>query len=141
MKSILAAACICWTLATAAQSGSAKDKILNLLENQTRSWNKGDLEGFMSGYWHSDSLMFIGKSGVNYGWENTLKNYRKGYPDTTAMGKLHFEILSVQQLSPDYCFVVGKWFLERSIGNLNGHFTLLFRMIRNEWKIIADHSS
>jgi hypothetical protein len=115
--------------------------IRNLLDSQTKAWNRGDIEGFMKGYWQNDSLMFIGKSGVTYGWSNTLKNYKKSYPDTTAMGKLSFEVLQVRQLSSSYYHVVGKWFLNRSIGNLSGHYTLLFQKIKGIWVIIADHSS
>ena len=69
------------------------------LANQTTAWNKGNLDEFMSGYWKSDSLMFIGKAGLTYGWQTTLDNYKKGYPDTTAMGKLDFEIIEVRRLS------------------------------------------
>jgi hypothetical protein len=96
---------------------------------------------FHGPYWHSDSLMFIGKSGVTYGWENTLKNYQKGYPDTAAMGKLRFDIIQVKRLSAIYYHVVGKWHLTRSIGNLDGHFTLMLRKIKNKWVIVSDHSS
>ena len=95
----------------------------------------------MGTYWQSDSLMFIGKSGVTYGWQNTLNNYKKGYPDTAAMGKLQFDILEVKRLSVMYFFVVGKWHLTRSIGDVGGHFTLLFKKVKNKWVIVADHSS
>lgn len=108
---------------------------------QERAWNAGNLERFMDPYWNNDSLMFIGKSGVTYGWQNTLNNYRKGYPDSAAMGKLNFEILQVKRLSVLYFSVVGKWNLTRSIGNVGGHFTLLFKRIKNKWVIISDHSS
>ncbi|WP_204325570.1 hypothetical protein, partial [Stenotrophomonas maltophilia] len=79
----------------------------------------------MKGYWKNDSLLFVGKTGPRYGFQTTLENYKKGYPDTTAMGQLSFNILQVKRLSPDYYFVVGKWMLKRSIGNLSGHYTLL----------------
>lgn len=115
--------------------------IRKILNTQTIAWNKGDAAAFMKGYWENDSLMFVGKNGVTYGWNNTLKNYKKNYPDTTAMGKLTFNILSMKELSPQYFFVVGKWFLQRSIGDLGGHFTLLFQKINGEWKIVCDHSS
>lgn len=116
-------------------------QIRKILDLQTRAWNRGDIEGFMKGYWENDSLMFIGKSGVTYGWQGTLENYKKGYPDTAAMGKLSFNILHVKRLSGEYYYVVGKWYLSRSIGDVNGHYNLLFRKIRNRWVIIADHSS
>jgi len=86
-------------------------------------------------------LMFIGKNGINWGWQTTLENYKKRYPDTTAMGKLSFDIILVKELSPGYCYVVGKWMLTRSIGDLSGHYDLLFRKINGRWLIIADHSS
>ncbi len=95
----------------------------------------------MKGYWENDSLMFIGKSGVTYGWTNTLNNYKKGYPDTAAMGKLNFTLVQVKKLSAKYYHVTGKWFLKRSVGDVGGHYTLLFRKINGRWLIIADHSS
>ena len=126
-------------------SASAQNKdeqtIRSLLEEQRQAWNSGDKEKFMDTYWQSDSLMFIGKSGVTYGWQNTLNNYKKGYPDTAAMGKLKFDILEVKRLSVMYFFVVGKWHLTRSIGDVGGHFTLLFKKVKNKWVIVADHSS
>jgi hypothetical protein len=115
--------------------------ILNAIDLQKNAWNKGDLNLFMKTYWKNDSLMFIGKNGVTYGWQNTLDNYKKGYPDTAAMGKLDFNILHVKKLSGLYYSVVGKWFLTRSIGNVGGHFTLLFKKINNKWLIVSDHSS
>ena len=123
--------------------GQSKDeaRIRQLLAAQTEAWNRGDIEGFMQTYWKSDSLIFIGKTGVNRGWQTTLNNYRKGYPDTTAMGKLSFDIIQVKKLSPEYFYVVGKWMLARSISNLSGHYDLLLRKIKGNWYIIADHSS
>lgn len=115
--------------------------IRQLLATQTESWNRGDVEGFMQTYWKSDSLMFIGKNGVHFGWQETLNNYKKGYPDTTAMGKLSFDIILVKKLSSEYYYVVGKWMLKRTIGDLSGHYDLLLRRIRGRWYIIADHSS
>ncbi len=115
--------------------------IKKVLATQTTAWNSGQIDKFMNGYWQSDSLMFIGKSGVTYGWQKTLENYKKGYPDTAAMGKLDFTIIKTKILSPIYYFVVGKWHLARTAGDLSGHFTLLFKKIKNAWVIIADHSS
>ena len=115
--------------------------IRNILTQQTIAWNGGDIENFMQPYWHNDSLMFIGKSGITYGWQKTLENYKKNYPDAAAMGKLDFTILQAKRLSVMYFSVVGKWHLARTIGDLNGYFTLLFKKIKNVWVIVSDHSS
>lgn len=115
--------------------------IRNILNRQTAAWNNGNLEEFMSGYWKNDSLMFIGQSGITYGWNQTLANYKKHYPDTAIMGKLKFDIILVKSLSQQYYHVTGKWMLKRSVGDISGYFTLLFKKINGIWKIIADHSS
>ena len=115
--------------------------IRKILNRQTEDWNKGNIESFMKGYWESDSLMFIGKSGVTYGYQKTLENYKKGYPDTAAMGKLSFTLIDVKRLSDEYYHVTGKWHLKRSIGDVGGHYTLIFRKIKGQWVIISDHSS
>ncbi len=131
---------ILWSSTGITQDRNAR-AILDLLDTQTAAWNKGDLQGFMKGYWENDSLRFIGKSGITYGWSNTLANYKRGYPDTAAMGKLNFTILVVKKLSPRYYEVVGKWYLKRSIGDASGHYTLLLRKIKGSWVIVSDHSS
>lgn len=123
-----------------AQTNDEKS-IRQSMNEQLTAWNKGDINRFMETYWKDDSLKFIGKSGITYGWNNTLENYKKGYPDTAAMGKLDFNILEVKRLSGEYYFVIGKWHLTRSIGNVGGHYTLLFRKVKGKWVIIADHSS
>ena len=115
--------------------------IRKVLDEQVKTWNYGDIDGFMQGYWKNDSLMFIGKTGINWGWQKTLENYKRGYPDTTAMGKLSFDIILVKKLSSEYYYVIGKWMLARSIGNLSGYYNLLFKKINGQWFIIADHSS
>ena len=141
MKKIIIFVLLAFSIVTKAQKPTEKQAILNVLEKQRADWNKGDVEAYMQGYWKSDSLLFVGKSGPTYGWQKTLENYKKGYPDTAAMGKLNFDILQVKRLSAIYFFVVGKWHLTRSIGNVEGHFTLLFRKVKNKWVIVADHSS
>lgn len=136
----LAFCLLCLAMHVVSQSKKA-DHIQALLDRQTSAWNKGDLDAFMQTYWHSDSLLFIGKNGVTYGWKATLKRYKKSYPDTIAMGKLSLKLVQINPLAADTYFVVGQWELTRLIGNQQGHFTLLVKKINGEWKIIADHSS
>ena len=137
---LMALACFFTTLISA-QVNKDEKEITDLLNKQTLSWNKGNLDEFMKGYWHNDSLTFIGKSGITYGYTNTLNNYKKNYSDSAKMGKLFFEILKVKKLSAEYYWVLGKWFLKRTVGDIGGHYTLLFRKINGKWMIIADHSS
>ncbi len=115
--------------------------IQNVMTEQANAWNQGNINGFMKGYWQSDSLTFIGKSGVTYGYNNTLNNYKKNYDSPDKMGKLFFSELKIKRLSPEYYFVTGKWFLKRPVGDIGGYYTLLFRKISGKWVIVTDHTS
>ncbi len=117
-------------------------EVKELLLAQQKDWNNGDIPAFMEGYWKSDQLQFIGSKGITYGWESTLNNYIKGYPNKEAMGQLAFELLGVDLQSRKVVSVTGKFILTRSNGEvLDGHFLLIVKKIKGEWRIIADHTS
>ena len=117
--------------------------IMEVLKKQTECWNKGDIDCFMQSYWKSGKMMFIGKNGITYGWDQTLNNYKTRYPNRQAMGVLKFDIIETEKIETESYFVVGKFHLtrEEEIGNLDGYFSLLFRKINGEWLIVSDHTS
>ncbi len=121
--------------------GQDKKAITNLLEKQRLAWNRGDLDGYMQGYWKSDSLLFVGKNGPKYGWKSTLENYKKSYPDDDAMGMLTFNIMQINIIDLKNAFVLGGWHLKREKDEPQGFFTLWLRRIKGEWKIVVDHTS
>ena len=114
--------------------------VITNMKIQEVSWNAGNIPGFMEYYWKNDSLKFIGKKGITYGWQQTLNNYIKGYPDKAAMGVLKFSIKECTQLSPTSIYVIGSWELEKE-KPVGGYFTLLWRKIDGKWLIVADHTS
>lgn len=126
---------------TAIAGSKQEQAIRNMLAAQVVEWNKGNIEGYMKGYWESDSLLFIGKNGPTYGYTTTFNRYKKSYANAAQMGQLTSTIVSVQKLSARYYFVVGKWHLKREMGDLSGSYTLLVKKARGAWVIIADHSS
>ena len=112
------------------------------MSEQETCWNTGDLECFMQHYWHSDSLLFIGKSGLTYGWQPTLDNYISGYPDKSAMGKLTFTNEVKEFIDIETVQVIGQWELQRdSLDNIGGYYSLLWKIKNDEWVIVSDHSS
>jgi ketosteroid isomerase-like protein len=131
------------TLITTAIAQPSKDEtaIRQIMANQVDEWNKGNIDAFMKGYWNNDSLVFIGRSGASYGYHQALGNYKKNYTGPDQMGKLFFDLLKVKRLSADYYFVIGKWFLKRKAGDIGGIYTLLFRKINGQWRIVVDHTS
>jgi len=118
-----------------------KEAVAKVLEDQQLAWNRGDIDGFMQGYWKSDSLVFVGKGAPVYGWQKTIDRYKRGYPDKAAMGELTFDIIQVKILDSTNAFVLGGWRLKRDKDTPGGYFTLWFRKINGEWKIVCDHTS
>jgi ketosteroid isomerase-like protein len=117
-----------------------KTAILKVMKDQEIAWSQNDLEGFMKGYIKSDSLKFYGKSGLTKGWQQTLDNYKKGYPTKDHSGTLNFEIIDISPIENQSYWVMGKYFLSRKVGDANGVFLVVFKKINNEWKIVADMS-
>ncbi len=118
-----------------------KKAVVAVLENQRLAWNKGNIEEYMQGYWKSDSLVFVGKNGPQYGWNKTLQNYQKSYPNKEAMGELQFNFINIEILDNNNAFVLGQWILKRANDEPKGYFTLRLRKIHGEWKVVYDHSS
>ena len=140
MKSILFSLLVLFFVHASAQSKDELE-IRKLLNDQTIAWNQGSIDDFMKGYWHNDSLMFIGKSGITYGYTQALENYKKNYGSQALMGQLFFTLLRLKKLSPEYYFVIGKWFLKRTAGDIGGIYTLILRKIGGKWLIVSDHTS
>lgn len=117
-----------------------EEAIIKVMKQQEKDWSDGNIDGFMKGYWQSDSLMFIGKNGIKYGWKTTLDNYKTSYPDKAAMGKLEFEVLKLE-VNNESAYMLGTWSLIRESDNPNGHFTLYWKKIDENWVITIDHTS
>ncbi len=118
-----------------------KELISAVLNAQELAWNKGDINAFMEGYWKSDSLLFVGKSGPLYGWEASKARYLRTYPGKESMGTLDFDVLKIEELGPNNYFVLGKWHMMRTVGDIGGTYTLIFRRINRSWLIVSDRTS
>ena len=129
-------------LSSCSTSTEEQDKkdILAIMDVQQIAWSKHDLEGFMKGYWKSDSLKFYGSSGITYGWDKTLANYKKGYPTPDHSGTLKFKINDITKIETASYYVMGAYHLTRKVGDANGVFMIIFKKINGEWKIVADTS-
>jgi len=114
-----------------------------LFDGQIAAWNRGDLEGFMSGYWRSADLVFYGNSGETRGWQQTLDRYRKSYQSQgKEMGKLDFPQLEIVPLGGEYALARGRWRLTMKDGKqLTGMTSLVLRRFPRGWRIVFDHSS
>lgn len=143
MKNTLIYTFLLLSLSLVAVAQSADEAaIREVLNRQNKNWNDGNIEAFMEDYWKSDSLMFIGKSGVIYGWQATKDRYFRNYPDRKTMGQLAFDIKQVDLHSSTTAWVLGSWKLTRpEVGDVGGYFTLIFKRIDGKWLVVSDHTS
>ena len=119
------------------------DEIHDLMKEQEKSWNMGNIDDFMEKYWNDDSLIFISKSGINYGWEKTISNYKKSYKNKNDMGKLEFENIFCKPINKTTHLITGRWniYMSDSTRNSGGYYSLIWVKKNKEWKIIYDHTS
>jgi ketosteroid isomerase-like protein len=132
------------TTAVAAAPGTAAPAmaVRRVLDEQVTAWNKGDLEGFMRGYWQSPDLSFYSGSNKTRGWKGTLERYRKRYQsEGQEMGRLSFSEIEVTVIGTDHALVRGRWQLLRKKDKPGGLFTLLFKRLPEGWRIVHDHTS
>ncbi len=142
MKKIIFVLCLLSFAIGNSQSSEKEDKaaILSVMDLQEKAWSNNNLEGFMQGYWKSDSLKFYGSSGLTKGWQKTLDNYKKGYPTKEHSGTLNFTISDISKIDEGSYWVMGEYHLKRSVGDANGVFIIIFKKIDGQWKIVADMS-
>ena len=141
MKKLIQVTVLCFFSLVAFSQDADVDAILKVLNRQEECWSSGDIDCFMVGYWQSEDLKFVGANGVTYGYKNTLERYKRSYPTKEQMGVLTFEIKELDKISKDCYSMVGRFHLKRTVGDAEGHFTLLWRKIDGEWVIVMDHTS
>ncbi len=127
------------TLSSAA--GNPSSEIRAVISAQVAAWNRGDIDGFMAGYWRSDRTEFVSGDKVTRGWQTVRDRYRTKYDSREKMGILTFSEINVRPLGNDAAFVVGRWSLGRKNDRPHGVFSLLFRRTPEGWRIVHDHTS
>mgnify|MGYP000491162517 FL=1 len=115
--------------------------ISQVLKDQEKAWNDGDIDKFMQGYLKSDNIVFTGSNGSIYGWEETRKRYLNKYSNRTLMGRLKFRIINFQKLSDNIIQMQGSFYLKRKIDDSKGFFSLIWKKEDEKWFIISDHTS
>jgi len=130
-----------WAREDAGKEDASGAAIVALLETQQDDWNRGDIRAFMVGYWNSPELTFAGSRGFMRGWQPVLERYEQTYADRAAMGKLDFSELEVRPLGQNAALVLGRWHLQRQIGDIGGIFTLVLQKFPEGWRIVHDHTT
>ena len=125
----------------ASYAADASPEIRAVVQAQQEAWNRGDIDGFMNGYWRSEKTVFVSGDEVTRGWQKVLDRYKAKYSDRAKMGTLTFSNLEITPLSDDSAVALGSWQLKRATDEPHGRFTLIFRRLPDGWKIVHDHTS
>ncbi len=144
MRRIIFAAVITAVLAVGGSDrGIAQETaaIESVLVRQAVAWNRGDIAGYMEGYWKSDSLLFTSGGHMQRGWKATFEKYSQSYSTPAKMGRLVFSNLEIRLLGDSAGWVFGHWELFREKDHPAGLFTLILRKFPDGWKVIHDHTS
>lgn len=112
-----------------------------VMDAQVGAWNRGDIDGFMEGYWRSENMVFISGDSVTKGWQPTLERYKKSYNTREKMGTLTFSDLEFNVLTKTDVVVIGRWMVTKEKENPKGRFTLIFRKMKEGWRVVHDHTS
>jgi len=129
--------------AAAAPSPDPTTAVRAVLSAQVEAWNRGDLPGYMEGYWKSPDLVFFSNGAETRGWQPTLERYRARYQaEGKQMGKLDFPALDILALGPEAAVARGQWRLTMPEGAvLTGMTSVVLRRLPEGWRIVHDHSS
>ena len=121
--------------------GDPANEVRAVLQAQQEAWNRGDIDGFMNGYAHTDSIVFVSGDDVTRGWQTVHDRYQTKYSDRAKMGELTFSDLEITLIDAEAAQVDGRWKLKRAKDEPHGRFTLLLRRLPEVWRIVHDHTS
>jgi len=117
-----------------------KNEIQKVLDEQKKSWNAENIEGFMEYYWKSEDFTFQSGDKRLNGWEALLARYKENYSGE-KMGKLDFTDIEIRVQSKDFAYALGRWKLVFKDSSKEGLFTIIFKRLPEGWRIIHDHTS
>jgi len=150
---VLALAAFLLASANISALSSTDTEVRAVIQAQQDAWNRGDIDGFMTGYARglrqsgsdrrsgSDSTTFVSEDTITRGWQTVRDRYKKKYSDREKMGTLTFSDLEIISLSRDAAIALGRWKLKRAKDTPHGRFTLIFRRLPEGWRIVHDHTS
>lgn len=92
----------------------------------------------MEGYERAETTTFVSGGELTRGWQTVLDRYKQRYNSREQMGMLAFSELDIKPVAPVLALADGRWQLTRANDAPHGRFTLLFRRVNNDWRIIHD---
>ena len=119
--------------------------IHDVLFKMVDRWNAHDIEGLMSLYWNSPSLLAVIDREQYEGWQTLYHSYKTQYQDPRDMGVVSPTRIQVELLKPDLAFGILSWTLKYPNNPLAsevvGTSTVDLEKFDDGWKIVVLHMS
>ena len=116
-------------------------RIRALFESACAAWNRGDIDGYLADYWHSDKVRWVSEGTVRYGFDAIAAGFKARFASPGNMGRLEVANLEIQLLGESDALVFGAWIHTTPAAKCHGVFTVHVKKISDEWLIVSDHSS
>jgi len=116
-------------------------RIRAIFESGCAAWNRGDIDGYLAAYWHSDKVRWVSEGAVCYGFEAIAAGFRARFDSPDKMGRLEVTNFDIQLLGENDALVFGDWIQTMQSARRHGVFTVHMKKISGEWLIVSDHSS
>ena len=139
-----------WTFDTQSTKGLSssetdQQEIYALIATMVDRWNAHDIDGYMETLWKSPDLLYVVDGEEILGWGNLLAAYKRGYPDTAAMGTVKEDRCMIQLMTPDIALVLDWWNASFPNSGHKVYGTTTYNVRRfpapDGWKVIAFHTS
>src|SRR5215469_13937711 len=128
--------------AAAGSDADAEEAIRSVLDKQVRAWNRGDVKDFMSGYWNSPDLIYVGNTKVTRGWQTLLDRFEELSKSSGGqIGTLELPETQISVLSPDSALVWGTYRVLQPGQDRKGLYTLVLRRVQEGWRTVYDRTS
>ena len=115
--------------------------IREVFEAGCAAWNRGDLDGYLAGYWDSDKTIWISGGSLTRGKKAIVAAYKARFSTPQQMGKLTLAELEIDVLTTTDAIAFGRWMLAFEDKAAEGFFTVQLKKIESTWFYISDHSS
>ena len=128
------------TFTAKAQEIEAKKEIIASMDASAMKWNNGDLDGYMSLYDSTATMMMnSGRVGVDSMRKMYLHYY---FNNGTPKQPLLYDSYEFTMLGTNYALLTGRFILKATAGKpeRTGTFSLIFVHRKAGWKLLHDHS-
>jgi beta-aspartyl-peptidase (threonine type) len=138
--------CCCVTLVscapTRAPAADPTPELRALLDQSARSWNAGDLDGFLITYARDSATTFVTVRGPVHGFDEIRGRYAARFEPGAERDSLTFTDFTVRMLGGDYVLSTARYVLARGDSvTATGPFTVIWERRPEGWRMIHDHTS